>query len=197
LTLYVRVASAHPLPSHLRLTSKGVVQAGYNCQPHCTPPSPDNLLVREPNTHVPGQMPQAIEAVEEEREREESLDSKLDSCRPSCDSSDHGLCLHVPSSDWCGEVGETEEVQRARENDAGDTVKTGCVPGDLGLVDCEMRGDGALEALFGEDLVGFGLRGRESKSHVSVCIAVRNSNRKCCVCGGGLPYLRCTMRPAG
>jgi hypothetical protein len=46
----------------------------------------------------------------------------------------------------------------------------------LGLVDGEMRGNGAREALFGEDLVGFGFSGRESVTTVSIRIATEASS---------------------
>lgn len=53
------------------------------------------------------------------------------------------------------EVRGAEDVEAAAKGGAGDAVKGAEVPGDLGLVDGQMRGDGAVEALVGEDLVGF------------------------------------------
>jgi hypothetical protein len=68
----------------------------------------------------------------------------------------------VPSGDWGREVRKAEEVEGSRENDGGQAVEARAVPGDLRFVDGEMRGDGAMEALFGEDLFGFSFGGCES-----------------------------------
>jgi hypothetical protein len=61
----------------------------------------------------------------------------------------------MPSGVWGSEVGKAEEIEGAGEDDGGQTVEARAVPGDLGLVDGQMRGDGAVEALLGEDLSGF------------------------------------------
>lgn len=97
-------------------------------------------------------MPQTIVAVEEEGECKESLEANLNSKRPSSNGSHHRLRLEVPASVRSNEVGYAEEVERSGENDGGQAVETRGVPGDLRLVDGEMRGDGAVETLFGEDL---------------------------------------------
>lgn len=62
----------------------------------------------------------------------------------------------MPSQQRGGQVGGTEDVEAAGEDAAGDAVEGGCVPGDLGLVDRQVRGDGTVEALGGEDGVGVG-----------------------------------------
>jgi hypothetical protein len=137
-------------------------------------------------------MSKSVVAVVEERERKEGLETHLDCQRPRRDSRNHRLRLHVPSGDRGCEVSETKEVQRAGENDGGQTVEARAVPGDLRLVDGEMRGDGALEALFGENLGGFGFGGRESVGHVSTGLLAAK------VVLPWASYLRCTMlRPAG
>lgn len=112
-------------------------------------------------------MPQSVEAVEEEREGEEALKANLDSGGPCSDCGDHGLGLQMPSRVRRSEVGEAEEVESGGQSDAGDAVQGRGVPGDLRLVDGEMRGDGALDALFGEDLSAFGLGGCESIRTIS------------------------------
>lgn len=56
----------------------------------------------------------------------------------------------MPAERWGSEVRNAEEVEAAAEHNAGDTVQRRGIPGDLGFVDGEMRGDGTLEALFCE-----------------------------------------------
>lgn len=60
----------------------------------------------------------------------------------------------MPPQQRANEVSEAEDVEGAGDGAAGDAVEAGEVPGDLGLVDGEVRGDGAVEALGGEDGVG-------------------------------------------
>lgn len=141
------------------LTNKGVVQARHNRQPHNRPPSPDNRLILKPDTQVPRQMPQSIQAVEEEGERKVGLETNRGKGGPSSDSRDHGLRLEVPSERGRGKVCEAEEVEGPGEHDAADTVQGAAIPGDLRAVDGQVRGDGALETLLGEDLGGVAGRG--------------------------------------
>lgn len=68
-------------------------------------------------------MPQSIEAVVEEWEGEKALESNLDSRRPSGNGSDHRLCLEVPSGDGSSQIGEAEDIERAREDDGSETVE--------------------------------------------------------------------------
>lgn len=56
-----------------RSTSEDVVQRRRNGQSNSSPTSLDNLGILETNTHIPGQMPQSIDAVEEEGEGKEAL----------------------------------------------------------------------------------------------------------------------------
>lgn len=60
----------------------------------------------------------------------------------------------MDAKDGGDEVGEAEEVEGAGEEGTGDAVEGREDPGNLGLVDCEVGGHGAVEALAGEDLVG-------------------------------------------
>lgn len=103
-------------------------------------------------------MPQSIDAVVEERHREEGLQSHLHSNGPSSDSRHHRLRLKMPSKRRRSEVCETEEVERAGESDARYPIETRAVPSDLRAVDGEVGGDGALQTLFGEDFCGLILR---------------------------------------
>lgn len=60
----------------------------------------------------------------------------------------------MPAEGGRSEVCESEDVETTAQSDTSDTVQTGEGPGDLGLVDGKMRGDGTLEALLDEDLFG-------------------------------------------
>lgn len=106
-----------------RLSKEGVVKAEGDGQADSSPSRSDDLLVLESDTDVPSQMPQAVEAVEEERESVESLQSRLHSRRPSSDGRYHRLGLKVPSSVRSDKVGDAEEVEGARQCDAGDSVQ--------------------------------------------------------------------------
>lgn len=97
-------------------------------------------------------MPQTVDAVEEEGHGNGKLGRGLSPQRPCCDGGNDGSALEVPAKSGRCEVCESEEVETAAEKDTRDTVETGCVPGDLGLVDGKMRGDGAVDALLREDL---------------------------------------------
>ena len=63
----------------------------------------------------------------------------------------------MPAEQWRYQVGEAEDVEGTGEGDARDAVEGGGDPGYLRLVDGEVGGDGAVEALFREDRVAFGV----------------------------------------
>jgi len=62
----------------------------------------------------------------------------------------------VPAHVWSDEVCCAEDVEHAAQRAAGDAVHDRAVPGDLWAVDAQVWGDGAVEALLGEDLVAVG-----------------------------------------
>ena len=69
----------------------------------------------------------------------------------------------MPPEQRRDEIRDPEEVECAGQRDARDAVQARGDPGDLRLVDGEVGGDGAVEALLGEDgvavVVGDGLCG--------------------------------------
>jgi len=136
-------------------------------------------------------MPDSLVRVEEEWQCKEAFDSDLDSGRPCSDGGDHRLRLEMPASVWRCEVGESPQVEGSGNDDGGQTVKARGVPGDLRLVDGQMRGDGAVDTLLDEDFMGFGLGRCESMCAVSICLLLVEML--------AMPsYLRCTkLRPAG
>lgn len=97
-------------------------------------------------------MAHTVHAVVDEGEGHETLKADLGDDGKSSEGSGHGGGLEVPAQHGSGEVCGRVEVQAAGEDDAGDTVGATADPGDLGAVDGEMGGDGAVLALLGEDL---------------------------------------------
>lgn len=60
----------------------------------------------------------------------------------------------MPAQQGGGQVCGAEDVEPAREDGSRDAVEDRGDPGHLRFVDGEVRGDGAVEALGGEDGVG-------------------------------------------
>lgn len=114
-------------------------------------------------------MPQSIERMVEERHGHSQFRGDLDPDWPCRYRRHDRRCFKVPSQRRCGQVCETEEVETTAQDHGGQTVQRGPVPGDLGLVDGEMRGDWTLEALLGE--VFLGCLGGDL---VCCCVSVRN-----------------------
>jgi hypothetical protein len=57
----------------------------------------------------------------------------------------------VQAQDWGGRVGEEIRVDQAGEGHARDAVQRGTIPGQLRLVDTEVRSEGSVLALGVED----------------------------------------------
>jgi len=84
----------------------------------------------------------------------------------------------VPADGGRDQVQGTEGVEGAGQGDAGHAVERRAVPGDLRLVDAKVRRNGAVQALFGEDLVrGLG-RGQVLGGGVSVEVGAPVSGLK-------------------
>lgn len=98
-------------------------------------------------------MSDPIHTVERKEETHARLGQDLQDHRPRREARcEHGR-LDVPAEGGRDQVEGAIEVEAAAEDAAGDAVERGAVPGDLGLVDAEMGGYGAVEALVGEDIV--------------------------------------------
>ena len=59
----------------------------------------------------------------------------------------------MPSEERSAEVGGAEDVEATAESASGDTIKSGEIPADLGLVDREVGGDWTIAPLGFEDIV--------------------------------------------
>lgn len=101
-------------------------------------------------------MSQAVEGVEGEGQGEGSLERQLCSEGPGGEGGGDGEGLEVEADKGRDGIGGAKGVHGACENDAGNAVGAGQVPGQLGLVDGEMGGDGTELALGDEDVVGLG-----------------------------------------
>ena len=88
-TLSVALSAQSPLLSPSDLSNEGVVDRAHSCQRNNRPSCADNLLVLESETHIPSQMPQSVQAVEEERCGKESLEPNLDSRGPRSNRRNH------------------------------------------------------------------------------------------------------------
>lgn len=101
-------------------------------------------------------MSQSVKAVECEGHRERELGRDLGDNRPRRERRRHGRRVQVPAEERRNEVRRAENVEAARQHGTSDTVQNGQDPGDLGLVDAQVRAARAVLALRDEDLVGGG-----------------------------------------
>lgn len=97
-------------------------------------------------------MAHTIHAVVDKGEGHKTLKANLGDDGKGSEGSSHGSGLEVPAQHGSGEVCGRVEVQAAGEDNTGDTVGATADPGDLGAVDGEVGGYGAVLALPGEDL---------------------------------------------
>ena len=96
-------------------------------------------------------MPDAVPRMKRKRPRDPKLHDALAHGAEAAEPLGHGRGLEVPAQQRRNQVRGAENVEAAREDAAGDAVEAGRVPGYLGLVDGEVRGDGAVAALGDED----------------------------------------------
>lgn len=141
--------------------------AGDGSEANHGPASHLNLLVGDADGEIPGQMSEAVQAVECEWQADEELGEELGGDGPCAKGSGDASALDVPTKGGGSQVCEAEEVKGTGKGNSSDTVQCRQVPGDLGLVDTEMRSDGAMKTLFGKDLsrcliVRHGLSGGKS-----------------------------------
>lgn len=99
-------------------------------------------------------MPQPVERVVSERQGDGHLGQDLKGERPGGEGSGDDAALEVPADGGRDEVEGAEGVESTGQSDARHAVERGAVPRDLRLVDAEVGGDGAVQALLGEDLLG-------------------------------------------
>ena len=102
-------------------------------------------------------MSEPIERVIGKGHGKESLEPDLGKIRPAGEGGGEARGLEVPAQQRSDEVGGAEEVEGAGERDAGKAVQAGHDPGNLWFVDGEVRGDGPVAALGGEDGMFFAL----------------------------------------
>lgn len=123
-----------------------------NAQTHDSPARADDGRVVQGTTQIPGQVAETVHAVVGEGEGQGGLEQNLGSDGKSTHGSNHGGRLQVPAEGGRGEVGSGPQVESTGEGNTGDTVQGGTDPADLGLVDAQVRGDRAVQALLSQDL---------------------------------------------
>lgn len=101
-------------------------------------------------------MSNAVHAVESKWHRNAQFNRELGGNGQSTEGRNERRRFQMPAHSWSNEVGRSKDVQTTGEDRAGDTVEGRQVPGNLGLIDREMWGNGAVEALLGKDLSGIG-----------------------------------------
>lgn len=101
-------------------------------------------------------MPDAVPGMKRKRPGDGELDHALGHGAEAAEPLRHRGRLEVPAQQRGDEVCGAEEVEAAGEGAAGDAVRDGGVPGHLRLVDGQVRGDGPVQALRGEDGVCVG-----------------------------------------
>lgn len=144
-----------PLPADflLSLPRKGEADSRDERAGPDNPAPLDNLRLGEAEGEIVGQVADTVEEVEGEGPGDEELETTLGGEREGTESGDEGLALDVPAEEGRDEVGAKVDVESGRETTAGDTGPDGgAEPGLLHLVDCQVRGDGAAEALLCEKL---------------------------------------------
>lgn len=144
-----------------------------NSQAHDSPASLDDARVAEGTAGIPDQVPHAVHAVVGERQSHDRLQKNLGGNGERTEGGGNRGRLQVPAEQGRSEVCSRPQVQGAGEGDARDAVQRTADPSDLGLVDGQVRGDGTVQALLGQDLgrvFGIGGRGGLSVSRGSVIV---------------------------
>lgn len=131
-------------------TNRGQISRCQNTRDHDEPTSPLDRLVAQCGTGVPYQMSDTVEAVICGKPSERKLERELGNRAHRSNRGDHRCRVEVPAEQGRDEVAETEEVETAGQDRACDTVQRGANPGDLWLVDGEMRSDWSVETLLNE-----------------------------------------------
>ena len=138
--------------SHLRYSDDRQNKCRQHGRAHDYPSSPVNLCIRQLMHRVPRQMSQPVEAVVGERQRRNQLDADLGDEGPLCETGRHRGAGELQTEERCREIADAEEVHAPGQHDGSHAVEPGPDPGDLGLVDAQMRRHGAVETLVREDL---------------------------------------------
>lgn len=86
-------------------------------------------------------MPQSVERVEGEWGGEDKFPCSLDTLGDSCDNFDD---VRTAEGSWGDKVSDGETVKQDTEADTSHTIGNGSNPGELWLIDGEVRAAGTL-----------------------------------------------------
>ena len=143
---------------------------------------PHNLGLGEADAEVVDEVLDAVDEVEDEGEPQRELDGALGEEGPGPEGGGEAGAADVPPEQGRGEVEREVDVGCPREGAAGDAGPgRGAEPRLLELVDAEVGGDGAAEALGGEDGVALGRGGAGGRHGGAVRGDVLVSLRLCIV----------------
>lgn len=106
-----------------RLQEESKTQAGDGGDSNDGPAGHLDLLVGDADAEVPCQMPQAIEAVECERQGGNELGEDLCGNGPCGKASGKTGALEVPTKRRSNEVPDAEKIERTGEGNSSDTVE--------------------------------------------------------------------------
>ena len=145
-----------PLPPAASHAHKRQHRTTHHRQRHHHPPRHLHLAIPHLAARIPNQMADAVESMERERQRDAELDQRLGRGAAAGNPLRQRRRLEVPAQQRRGQVRGPEDVDPARERAARDAVQRRQVPGHLRAVDGQVRADGSVEPLGGEDGVGVG-----------------------------------------
>ena len=160
LPLVCHVHSVSPSPASVlsaHVSQKRQPQRTHYTHSHNRPTRNNNLPIRQTRARIPQKMPQPIKTMVRERKRQPGLDENLRQNRPGCERRREGRALEMPAEEGGDEVEGAVGVDHGGQGCARDAIEGAAVPGYLGAIDREMGGDGAVEALGGEDFLAGGL----------------------------------------
>ena len=107
-------------------------------QPHDSPPSLNDLLVRQLLAQIPNKMSHPIEGVICERQCNSKLHSKFGCKRERPERSCYRGRFEMPAKQRRDEISRREDIKSAGENGASDTVQSAAIPCYLWSIDGEM-----------------------------------------------------------
>ena len=92
-------------------------------QTNHSPSRVNDLLILQLQSHVPNQMPKTVEAVEGEWCSHKGFESEFGDSGPFGEARDQSGGSQLPAEKWGDEVEESEGVDTAGEDSAGNTVE--------------------------------------------------------------------------
>lgn len=112
-------------------------------------------------------MTNTVKAVKREGERQGALEKDLDGERKGGSTGSQSCRAEAEAERRTSKIRNRPDVEKTRQGDTGDTVRTREVPGDLRAVDANVRRNGAVQALLRQELGRVG--GLGGRNDLSIC----------------------------